>query len=130
MNNKEYVQNALVTESNNFEAISSRMADPKNIRLLHAALGLSTEAGEIQDQLKKSIFYGKSLDTVNLVEEAGDIMWFLAILADALGTSFEEIQEKNIAKLKARYGAKFSEAAALTRDLDTERAILEGSKNS
>lgn len=126
MTNKEYVQNALVTESNNFEAIGARISQPENIRLLHAAIGLATEAGEIQDQLKKAIFYGKTLDRVNLAEEMGDLFWYLAILADTLGVSFDEIQEKNIAKLKARYGSKFSEAAALNRNLDTERKILEG----
>lgn len=126
MTNKEYVQNALVTESNNFEAIGARVSSPESIRLLHAAIGLATEAGEIQDQLKKVLFYGKPLDKVNLAEELGDLFWYAAIMADALGVSFDEIQEKNIAKLKARYGEKFSEAAALTRNLSVERKILEG----
>lgn len=130
MSNKQYVKDALVTESANFEAIGARMAQPENVRLLHAAIGLCTESGEIQDQLKKAIFYGKPLDKVNLAEELGDIFWYMAIMADALGVSFDEIQEKNIAKLKARYGAKFTEAAALTRDLETERKILEGSNGS
>lgn len=125
MNNKEYVKNAIVTESNNFEAIGARVSQPENIRLMHAAIGLATEAGEIQDQLKKAIFYGKTLDKVNLAEELGDLFWYMAVMADTLGVSFDDIQEKNIAKLKARYGAKFSEVAALNRDLDTERKILE-----
>lgn len=126
MNNEEYVKNALVTESKDFEAIAARISTTENIRLLHAAIGLATEAGEIQDQLKKVIFYGKPLDKTNLIEEAGDLAWYMAILLDALGTSFDEIQEKNIAKLKARYGDKFSEASAMNRDLVTERKILEG----
>jgi NTP pyrophosphatase (non-canonical NTP hydrolase) len=126
MSNKQYVRDALVTESNNFDAIGARLSQPENIRLLHAAIGLATESGEIQDQLKKHIFYGKTLDKVNLAEELGDLFWYIAIMSDALGISFDEIQEKNIAKLKARYGSKFSEAAALERDLQTERKILEG----
>lgn len=125
MDNKEYVQNALVTESDNFEAISGRMGTPENIRLLHAAIGLCTESGEIQDQLKKAIFYGKPLDKVNLAEELGDVFWYMAIMSDALNVSFAEIMEKNIAKLKARYGAKFTENAALNRDIPAERKILE-----
>lgn len=126
MDTKEYVQNALVTESDNFEAISQRMGTPENIRLLHAAIGLATESGEIQDQLKKAIFYGKPLDKVNLAEELGDVFWYMAIMSDALGVSFAEIMDKNIAKLKARYGAKFTENAALNRDIPAERKILEG----
>lgn len=126
MDTKEYVENALVTESDNFEAISQRMGTPENIRLLHAAIGLATESGEIQDQLKKAIFYGKPLDKVNLAEELGDVFWYMAIMSDALQVSFSDIMEKNIAKLKARYGAKFTENAALNRDIPAERKILEG----
>lgn len=126
MSNKQYVKDAIVTESRDFDAIGLRLSNPENIRLLHAAIGLCTESGEVQDALKKHLFYGKPLDKVNLSEELGDIFWYIAILSDALGVSFDEIQEKNIAKLKARYGDKFTEAAALNRDLDTERKILEG----
>jgi len=125
MNPKEYVQNALKTESVNFEAISQRLSSPENIRLLHAVIGLETEVGELQDALKKSIFYGKPLDKVNMAEEMGDLFWYIAILSDALGVSFEEVMNKNIAKLKARYGDKFSETAALERNLTVEREILE-----
>jgi len=125
MSNKQYVKDATVTESKDFDAIGARLANPENIRLLHAAIGLATEAGEVQDALKKHLFYGKPLDKVNLAEEIGDLFWYCAILADTLGVSFDEIQEKNIAKLKARYGDKFTAAAALNRDLDAERKILE-----
>lgn len=125
MNPKEYVKNALKTESVNFEAISQRLSSPENIRLLHAVIGLETEVGELQDALKKSIFYGKPLDKVNMAEEMGDLFWYIAILSDALGVSFEEVMAKNIAKLKARYGDKFTETAALERNLAAEREILE-----
>ena len=123
--NKQYVKDAMVTESKNFEAIAARLSNPENIRILHAAIGLATEAGEVQDALKKHLFYGKPLDKVNLAEEMGDIFWYMAILSDALGVGFDDIQTKNIAKLKARYGDKFTAAAALNRDLDAERKILE-----
>lgn len=125
MEGKEYVKNALVTESDNFEAISQRMGTQENIRLLHAAIGLCTETGEIQDQLKKAVFYGKPLDKVNLAEELGDVFWYMAIMSDALGVSFADIMAKNIAKLKTRYGSKFTENAALNRDIPAERKILE-----
>lgn len=125
MNTKDYVKNAIKTESNDFDAIAARLADPSKIRILHSLIGLATEVGELQDAVKKHVFYGKPLDTVNLAEEMGDVFWYLAILSDALGAPFEGIMEKNIAKLKARYGDKFTETAALNRDLDTERKILE-----
>lgn len=125
MNPKEYVQNAIKTESSDFAAIAQRLGAPENIRLLHAVIGLETEVGELQDALKKAIFYGKPLDRVNMAEELGDVFWYMAILSDTLGVPFEQIMEKNIAKLKARYGDKFTETAALERNLAAEREILE-----
>jgi len=96
-----------------------------NENILHGALGISTEAGEILDAVKKSIFYGKPFDLINLQEEIGDCFWYLAILAKEAGMSFEDIMAQNIAKLKARYPDKFTEDAALNRDLSYERKVLE-----
>ncbi|RLA64806.1 MAG: hypothetical protein DRQ88_10295 [Epsilonproteobacteria bacterium] len=125
MNSKEYIKNAVKTESTNFKSMDERLSEDGLKRLLHAGMGLSTEAGEFLDALKKHIFYGKELDRVNLAEEMGDVFWYCAIVASELGINFEEVMEKNIAKLKARYGEKFSEEKAETRDLSKEREILE-----
>lgn len=125
MNPKDFIASCLVTEARDFQPVKDRISTTENVRLLHAAIGLCTESGEIQDQLKKAIFYGKSLDKVNLVEELGDLMWYIGIACDALGVTLEEVMQKNHEKLKARYGTKFTEAAALNRDLDKEREILE-----
>ena len=125
MDTKEYVKNAVKTESRDFDAIGGRMAEVRNQRLLHAGIGLATEAGEFLDAMKKHVFYGKELDTVNLGEEMGDLFWYCAIVADELGLDFAKVMDTNIAKLKARYGEKFTEEAASERDLDTESEILE-----
>jgi NTP pyrophosphatase (non-canonical NTP hydrolase) len=125
MKPSEYVKNVLRTESTNFEAIKGRFDEP-TIRLMHAFIGIATEAGEINDAMKKHLFYGKAFDKANAVEELGDLMWYIGVACDTLGVSLEEVMEKNIAKLRARYGEKFSEQAALNRNLDTERKILEG----
>ncbi len=125
MDTKKYKEMVLRTESKDFEAISSRLKDKRALRLLHGSCGIATEAGELLDAMKKHIFYGKEIDTVNIVEEIGDLMWYSAILLDELGVEFEEVMEKNINKLKARYGEKFSETSANTRNLDQERKILE-----
>lgn len=126
MNQKEYVENAVKTESRDHTEIASRLEFSDTQRLLHGSIGLATEAGEMLDAVKKHVFYGAPLDDVNLAEEVGDLFWYCAIICDSLGVSFEEIQEKNIAKLKARYGEKFNEEGALHRDLDKEREVLEG----
>lgn len=124
MNSKDYIKNAIKTETQDFSGIQARFTE-ENIRLLHSCIGLCTEAGEALDALKKHLYYGKKLDKVNLKEEMGDLFWYLAIMADSLDIEFEEIMIKNINKLKARYGEKFSEDKAINRDLDTEREILE-----
>lgn len=125
MNSKEYIQDAIRTESTDFTSMDKRLGEDGTKRLLHAGIGLATEAGEFLDALKKHIFYGKELDRVNLKEEMGDLFWYLAIACDELDVEFEPLMERNIAKLKARYGEKFSETKAEQRDLNTERQILE-----
>lgn len=129
MTNEQYIKDALKTESLDLVKITERVSNPETIRILHAAIGLDTEQAEIQDAIKKHIFYGKPLDKVNIAEEMGDLFWYLAILSNALGVSFEDIMAKNNAKLKARFGEKFTEEKANNRDLDTERKILEGSND-
>ena len=106
--------------------MAGRLKDPKTLKILHSLVGLATETGEIQDQLKKHVFYGRPLDLVNIEEEMGDLFWYLAVLSDALGVPFERIWEKNIAKLKARYGDKFNQEGEINRNLEKERKILEG----
>jgi NTP pyrophosphatase (non-canonical NTP hydrolase) len=118
---------ASLTESKDFEKIAERISTVDNIRLIHAVFGFASETGEFADQLKKHIFYGKPLDKINLSEETGDLLWYLALSANVSGMpSMEDAMERNIAKLKARYGDKFTEIRATNRDLDKEREILEG----
>ncbi len=121
----EYVKNVLKTESVDMLKIRDRLSGEYKIRLLHGAMGMVTEAGEIMDMVKKHVFYGADLDLTNLKEELGDSDWYKGIMCDAVNFTFEEIWEANIAKLKSRYGEKFKEDKALNRDLDKERKILE-----
>lgn len=93
--------------------------------LLHGAAGACTEAGELMDIVKKKTFYGKSVDWTNVIEESGDILWYLAIVARASGVSLDQIAAINIAKLRARYPNRFETDKALNRDLESERRILE-----
>lgn len=95
------------------------------IELMHAGLGLATEAGELLQAVGDHIFEGIDLDPVNIGEEIGDSLWYLAKAAKFTGTTIELEQVKNIAKLAARYPDKFTDAAALERDLAAERKALE-----
>ena len=80
-------------------------------RLLTAAVGMSAESGEFIEVVKKMIFQGKPVNEENLFHlkrELGDVMWYVAQACMALDTSFDEIVEMNVDKLKARYpGGEF-----------------------
>ena len=80
-------------------------------RLLTAALGLTAEGGEFTEIVKKIVFQGKPVNEENIFHmkrELGDIMWYVAQACMSLDTSFDEIIEMNVEKLKARYpGGEF-----------------------
>jgi len=130
MTPNEYQQAALRTDGDwEFYAkarVRLASADPDMMMMLHAAVGIATEAGELQDALKKHIFYGREFDWTNAVEEVGDLLWYAALACESLGTTLEDAMERNIAKLKARYPEKFETRLAIERDLAAERAVLEG----
>lgn len=167
----------------------------KELDLLHCATGLVTESAELVDAIKKHVFYGKPLDVVNIKEEIGDLLWYIAIpvrmfeedfninsqnddfykkkrknqiqtkeglikfflyfdnmvntfskaiivrplpydyeyifeeinlICEIYSLDLGEIMDININKLKARFPLNFTNENALNRDLDKERAILEG----
>ena len=80
-------------------------------RLLTAALGLTAESGEFTEVVKKIILQGKPYNEENVFHmkrELGDICWYLAQACMALDTTFDEIIEMNVDKLKSRYpGGEF-----------------------
>lgn len=124
MGNERYQVEALVTES---ARVPLHPREPINLsRLLHAAIGMTTESGEFIDAIKKYLFYGKQLDKTNLKEEIGDLLWYIAIACDALETTIGAEMYRNINKLRQRYPMQFNEHDAMNRDLDAERGILEG----
>lgn len=122
MTPNKYQELALKTEKTPYFTYGTH----EQSRLVHALFGMSSESGEIADALKKFFIYGKPLDNTNVIEECGDLLWYISLALDAVGATMEEAMEKNIAKLKARYGDKFTQEKALNRDLGAERAALEG----
>lgn len=95
------------------------------MRLIHASFGMNTEQAEFQDALKKSIFYNKPLDLINLKEELGDMLWYTAIACNELKIDLEDVMATVIRKLKKRYPEKYTDDLANTRDLFEERKALE-----
>jgi len=111
---KKYQNKAAETEAQIDDQIRERMST--HGRVLHHAIGICTEAGEIQDALKKFIFYGKEWPQENLEEELGDLMWYAAGLANTINVHLSSILDQNIEKLQQhRYPEGFTEEAAQKR---------------
>ena len=112
----EFVDAVTSNESKSSESFSVRLRDIYSEglpveRLLTAAVGMSAESGEFIEVVKKMIFQGKPVNEENLFHlkrELGDVMWYVAQACMALDTSFDEIVEMNVEKLKKRYpGGEF-----------------------
>ena len=127
MNDQDYMKLALRTESTpDFVFAQTLESDEIDLsRAMHGSIGLCTEVGELQDAIKKHLIYGKKLDKVNIIEECGDVLWYLALVLDSVGSDLTDAKERNIRKLSVRFPEKFTQDQALVRDLDAERAELE-----
>lgn len=89
----------------------------QRVDLLHALTGIETEVGEIATAIKEHVFYNKQLDVPNIIEELGDLEFYLERLRWILCLSREETLEHNLNKLNDRYKAgKFSDQAAIARE--------------
>lgn len=76
--------------------------------IIMATMGLSGEVGELNDMIKKWIFHQTDMDITHAKKELGDIMWYIACMAESFGWSLDEIMQMNIDKLKARYPDGFN----------------------
>ncbi len=89
--------------------------DTKENQLIHAALGVAGEAGELVDAIKKHVIYGKPLDVANVLEEVGDTMFYLVALLNTLGITAESVINENVNKLTKRYPTTYTNKDALER---------------
>lgn len=127
---KDIDYNALSNLFSSADDLSSHIGDcvvdddisNNDLRVLHAIMGLVTESGELVESFLPRLIHGNELDIVNIQEEIGDLMWYAAILIDAVCPGkFEEILCKNVEKLRKRYtNRQFSKECALNRDVDNE----------
>ena len=99
-------------------------ADKNHIDVYHAAFGLASEVGEVSDALKRDLAYGKTYDNLNLMEEAGDILFYTALLCQGAGYTLQQAAEANIAKLLKRNAVKGNVESTEGRDLEGERAAM------
>ena len=112
----QFVDAVTSQESKDYNSFAARLYELEEQefpteRLLTAAVGMSAEAGEFTEIVKKIIFQGKPVNEENLFHmkrELGDIMWYVAQACMGLGVDLDEVIEMNIDKLKARYpGGEF-----------------------
>jgi NTP pyrophosphatase (non-canonical NTP hydrolase) len=93
----EYQQQALKTAENNHEPLMEKTI---------WAMGVAGEAGEVVEKWKKLVAYKggevSEEDLAELSKELGDVVWYIAVLADRLGLSFEEVMQQNLQKLASR----------------------------
>ena len=107
----EFVRQTTSPASSDFAALLARLTeletqDADTPRLLTAAFGISAEAGEFTEIVKKVFLQGKPYNADNVEHlkiELGDILWYAAQACMALDVSFEEVMERNYLKLSARY---------------------------
>ena len=90
-----------------------------------AAVSLIKRCNELLDYHKKLVFYGKKIENSKYLQMSLAVAYNFLYFVQIENFKWEDINARNIAKLKARYGEKFNEEGALSRDLDKERTILE-----
>lgn len=83
--------------------------------LLNGIMGLAGESGECVDMMKKHLFQGHELDKAHLAKELGDVAWYLAVTAHAIGYDLETVLQMNVDKLRNRYPNGFEAERSLHR---------------
>lgn len=114
---EQFVNSTVSPASSNFDVLIERLREldsnsykVKIPELITAQAGLTAEAGEFGEVVKKIVFQGKPLTEENvfhLKRELGDICWYLSVACASLNTSLEEILIMNVEKLSARYPQGF-----------------------
>lgn len=106
---------------NEYQSLAMRTLNPKQSdreNLINGVMGLCGESGEVADLVKKHLFHAHPLNREDMVKELGDVAWYIAQCATALGIELDEILETNIEKLKKRYPDGFDTEKSLHRSAD------------
>ena len=103
---------------NDYQAQAMTTLNPALSRkevLINSVMGLCGESGEAIDIVKKHIFQGHELDREHLIEELGDVAWYLAVSCEAVGVTLGEAMQRNVDKLKKRYPDGFDKSRSINR---------------
>lgn len=102
---------------NEYQNLAQRTSNAKtaSAKIENGILGLCGESGECADIFKKCMYQGHEFEREKMIEEAGDVAWYLAELATGLGVTLEDIFRQNIDKLRARYPEGFDARRSVNR---------------
>ncbi len=103
---------------NKYQELAMRTSNPKltdGEHLINGALGLTGEAGEVADLVKKAYMQGHAIDRERIAKELGDVCWYVAETATAIGYDLETIMQLNIDKLRRRYPDGFDADRSVRR---------------
>jgi len=117
MNYSEMVKVLVKPDLDIYESLASG-----DMHILHMGVGISGEAGELVDALKKHIIYRKPLDRENVIEELGDLEFYMEGLRQGLNITRSETLDANIKKLGKRYRDGYSDTAARERADKTQES--------
>ena len=103
---------------NDYQHFAARTINRLCDNLTNTALGLAGEAGEVADLIKKVTCQGHDLEELRprILEELGDVAWYVALGCTTLGVSLEDVLAANIAKLERRYPEGFEAERSVHRD--------------
>ena len=87
-------------------------------------MGLAGEIGEVIDIMKKHIYQGKELDITDVIEEVGDVLWYIANFCNVNNITMDECMESNIKKLRKRFPNGFT-----TKDANERKDKMGGITN-
>lgn len=96
-------------------ALRTASKDKDSRNLVNCALGLTGEAGEFADMVKKKVFHGHTLDKEKAIKEVSDVLWYCAVASYVLGYTLDEVMQINIDKLMVRYPNGFDTAHSIAR---------------
>ena len=99
---------------------TSRKDISPDSHLMNGLLGLAGETGECCDLAKKCLFQDGRDITEDMLDELGDVLWYVAEVASAMGYTLQEIADHNINKLLIRYPKGFDPEKSLHRDQEAE----------
>lgn len=94
---------------------TANYTDNKFFDISVLAMGLAGESGEVVDIIKKVVGHGHDLNTSQVKDELGDVLWYIAVLAHRMGIGMQELATQNIMKLRKRYPNGFTEQDSINR---------------